>query len=108
MPSLLPSQPPNDGITSPPAARMLLIADWSEPPVRLRSPSHFGLQPPSDSTKAIVNHWFPAAFITSVGFCGFPQPRYRYGAAPIEAGSAWVAVGAAWAAVAINEPVART
>src|SRR5262245_37605474 len=95
-PSLLPDQPPNDGMTSPPAARMLLIAVWSEPPVSARSPSHFGLQPPSDRMKASVNHLLPAAFITSAGFCGLPQPRYSYGAAPMLAGSAWACWVDAW------------
>lgn len=99
-PSLLPLQPPTEITTSPPAARMDLIAASSDPPVSARLPSHLGLQPPSERTNARVNHFTPVAFITSVGFCGLPQPRYSYGAAAI-AGTAAAgagAAGAAWAA----------
>ena len=66
-PSLLPLQPPTETTTSPPAARMDLIALSSEPPVSAREPSHFGLQPPSDRMKASVNHLTPVAAMTSVG-----------------------------------------
>jgi hypothetical protein len=43
-PSLLPDQPPNETTTSPPAARMALMVDWSVPPVSARAPSQAGLQ----------------------------------------------------------------
>ena len=42
--SLLPLHPPNDGITSPPALRTVLIVCWSTPPVSGLPPSHCGLQ----------------------------------------------------------------
>src|SRR3954453_12074809 len=79
-PSLLPLQPPNDTTMSPPAERMELMADWSDPPVSARLPSHLGLQPPSESMNASVSHFTPVADITEVGAWGLPQPRYSYGA----------------------------
>lgn len=42
--SLLPLQPPKDGMTSPPADRTVLTVCWSTPPVSGRLPSHWGLQ----------------------------------------------------------------
>lgn len=75
-PSFAPLQPPTDTTTSPPAPLIALIVDWSLPLVSGREPSHFGLQVPSERTKARVNHLTPVADITEVGFCGLPQPRY--------------------------------
>src|SRR5437870_3289600 len=60
---------------------MALMLVWSTPPVSGRDPSHAGLQPPSESMNASVNHLSPVAAMTSVGFCGLPQPKYSYGAA---------------------------
>jgi hypothetical protein len=77
---LLPCQPPKDGTTSPPAARICAIAVASAPPVSGRVLSHAGEQPPPESTNAIVNQRTPVALMTEAGFCGLPQPRYRYGA----------------------------
>src|SRR5690349_5903018 len=65
---------------SPPAARICWMAAWSTPPVSGRALSHAGLQPPPESTNAIVNHLTPVEAMTLAGFCGSPQPRYRYGA----------------------------
>src|SRR5215475_14180995 len=79
-PSLLPLYPPKDTTTSPPAERIALICVWSLPPVSARSPSHFGLQVPSESMNARVKYLMPVADITLVGDCGLPQPRYSYGA----------------------------
>src|SRR4051812_10586473 len=75
-PSLLPLQPPKDTTTSPPAARMALIFDWSSPPASGREPSHSGLQPPSESMNASVRYLTPVADMTVAGFCGLPQPKY--------------------------------
>src|SRR3954452_18597513 len=98
-PSLLPLQPPNETTTPPPAERIELIADWSDPPVSARSPSHLGLQPPSESMKARVSHLTPVADMTEVGFCGLPQPRYSYGATAMPGEAAWLAgTKATWAA----------
>lgn len=66
--------------------RMELMADWSEPPVSGREPSHLGLQVPSESMKARVNHFTPVDDMTLVGDWGLPQPRYSYGAAAIAPG----------------------
>src|SRR4051794_30587933 len=101
-PSLLPLQPPNEGITSPPAARICWIFVASSPSSG-REPSHAGSQPPSDRMKASVNHVTPVADMTVAGSGGLPQPKYRYGAAPIDpdasAGFWRCADGAACAAV---------
>jgi hypothetical protein len=72
-PSLLPLHPPNDGTTSPPAARMALIVLACAPPVRPPSPSHTGLQPLA-STNAIVKAFTPVAFMTIDGAGGLPHP----------------------------------
>src|SRR3954451_12105567 len=79
-PSLLPCQPPKDGTMSPPAERIALIVCWSTPPVSGRFESHAGLQPPPESTTAIVNRRMPVADRTVLGAGGPPQPRYMYGA----------------------------
>src|ERR687890_156882 len=79
-PSLLPLHPPNDGTTSPPAARIALIVCWSTPPSSGRWLSHDGVQPPPESTNASVNHRTPVLLMTDVALCGLPHPRYRYGA----------------------------
>src|SRR6266508_3328857 len=80
-PSLLPCQPPKDGMTWPLALWMDRIVLWSTPPVSGRMPSHAGLQPPPERTKAIVYARMPVADITEVALGGLPQPWYRYGAA---------------------------
>src|SRR6266542_393028 len=85
-PSLVPLQPPKETITSPPAPRIALIFDWSMPPVSGRLPSQRGLQVPSDSMNARVNHLIPVEDITVVGSCGLPQPKYSYGATAMTAG----------------------
>src|SRR5215475_5322800 len=79
-PSLLPLYPPKDTTTSPPAPRIALICVWSLPPVSARSPSHFGLQVPSDSMNARVKNLIPVADITLVRDCGLPLPIYPRGA----------------------------
>ncbi|HTJ36162.1 MAG TPA: hypothetical protein VL738_23350 [Dactylosporangium sp.] len=78
---MLPLQPPKDGTTSPPPARIWLIAVASALPDSGRLPSHAGVQPPPESMNAIVNHRMPVADWTVCGFGGSPQPMYRYGAA---------------------------
>src|SRR5215217_4769142 len=83
-PSFLPAQPPNDTTTSPPPARIFPMAVASTPLVSERSPSHFGLQPPSERMNATVNQRIPVLAITSAGSCGLPQPKYSYGAAPMK------------------------
>src|SRR4051812_4197510 len=78
---------------------MELMADWSDPPVNARLPSHLGLQPPSDSMNASVSHFTPVADITDVGDCGLPQPRYSYGATAMPGEAAWLGPArATWAA----------
>ena len=62
----MPDQPPNEGTTSPPFERMVLIIVLSDP-VSDRLPSHFGLQDPSERTKASVNAFTPVASIAAVG-----------------------------------------
>src|ERR1035437_266941 len=81
LPSFLPLQPPKEATTSPPAARMLAIAAWSDPPSRGRLPSHSGLQAPRERTNASVRSETPLAASTLAGACGLPHPRYSYGAA---------------------------
>src|SRR4051812_17363972 len=80
-PSLLPSQPPNETSTSPPAARIASIVCSSTPPLSGRWLSHIGLQPPPESMNAMVNALIPVAAITEVALGGSPHPLYRYGAA---------------------------
>src|SRR6266540_2315744 len=70
-------------------ALMIFIAsifDWSMPPVSGRLPSQRGLQVPSDSMNARVNHLIPVEDITVVGSCGLHQPKYSYGATAMTAG----------------------
>src|SRR5687768_13759920 len=73
-PSLLPLQPPIDGTTSPPAARIAAMVLACAPPVRPLLPSQAGLQPPLDSTNAMVKALMPVAFMTVAGAGGLPQP----------------------------------
>ncbi len=47
-----PLAPPKEMTTSPPLARMVLMAVWSCPPVSARPPSHFGSQLPLLSMNA--------------------------------------------------------
>src|SRR5690348_2784002 len=81
-PSLVPDQPPNDTMTSPPAARMPLITPSSTSPCSGRRPSQAGVQPPPDSMNAMVNHFTPVAAMTA-GASGGAAQWYRYGAAAI-------------------------
>src|ERR671917_196363 len=69
-PSLLPLQPPIDGTTSPPAARIAAMVLACAPPVSPLDPSQAGLQPPLASTNAMVNDLMPVAPMTVDGAGG--------------------------------------